>query len=224
MRAKAYLMFEILMFVALLGLNIAFLNDFSAGIILFKSAASLFFVLAGVCGYIRNKDNRKFSRSMLIGFCCCMAGDVFLALDSSGILFVLGVVSFAAAHVLFSVAFCRVCPAAKRDIAATAVVFAGCVLLLCLGNFEFQGLFPVLLGYAMVISFMVVKALSLWPTRQKGKHGVMLIMIGGVLFLLSDMVLLFWLFGIGVAKEVQSVNWVLYYLAQGCLAAALNKE
>lgn len=222
-KARRYLIFEALMFIFLLALNIAFLNDFPTGAILFKAAASLFFVMAGICGYIRNREQKRFSRLMLIGFICCMGGDVFLALDSKGIIFVIGVASFAAAHVLFAAAFCGMCAVTKKDIAAALVMFVVLVLVLCLGNFDFQGLLPVLIGYAAVISFMVVKALSLWRCRRKGQRGVMLIMSGGVLFLLSDVVLLFWLFGVGVEKEVQVVNWVIYYLAQGCLTAALNQ-
>lgn len=224
MKARLYLVFEGWMLVFLLALNIAFLNDFCVGAVLFKAAASLFFVLAGVCGYIKNRENQRFSRFMLIGFICCMAGDVFLALDSQGMIFVIGVASFAAAHMLFVAAFCSICAATKTDIAMAFAVFACLVLVLCLGNFDFQGLLPVLIGYAAVISFMVVKALSLWRCRQKGQYGVMLIMLGGVLFLLSDVILLFWLFGIDAAKEVQVWNWVVYYLAQGCLTAALNKK
>ncbi len=223
MKEKTYLIFEAFMLVALLGLNIAFLNGSFAGIVLCKSAASLFFVLAGICGYIRNEDNRKFSRLMLVGFILCMAGDVFLALDSKGIIFVIGVVSFAAAHVLFTFAFRGICNFTKVDFVVAAVIFAASISLLCIGSFEFQGLFPVLVGYAAVISLMVAKALSLWRCRQRGPQRAVLIMTGGVLFLLSDILLLFWLFGIGMAKEVQIVNWVFYYLAQGCLTAALHK-
>lgn len=224
MKQKMYLICEALMFAALIGLSIAFWNGCSAAAILCKSAASLFFVLAGVSGYILNRDNWKFSRLMLAAFILCMAGDVFLALDSNGIIFVLGVASFAAAHVLFAFAFRRVCSVTKTDFVVAAAVFAVSVLLLCVGDFDFQGLFPVLIGYAAVISFMVAKALSLWRCRQEQKQGTILIMTGGVLFLLSDVLLLFWLFGVGVAKEVQVVNWVFYYLAQACLTAALNKE
>lgn len=224
MKEKTYLIFEVLMLVALLGLSIAFWNDFSVGAILCKSVSSLFFVLAGFFGYIHDKDNGNFSKLMLAGFICCMAGDVFLALDSNGIIFVLGVVSFAAAHVLFTFAFQMICNFTKVDIAVAAAIFVGSVLLLCVGNFDFQGLFPVLVVYAAVISFMVAKALSLWRCRRKGQQRAILIMVGGVLFLLSDILLLFWLFGIGAAKEIQIVNWVFYYLAQACLTAALNKE
>ena len=81
-----------------------------------------------------------------------------------------------------------------------------------------------LLGYAAVISFMTIKALSLYNCRKGRKRAVWLLMIGGVLFLVSDMVLLFWLFGIDVPKEVQSLNWMLYFPAQGCMAAALNEK
>lgn len=218
-----YLILEILMLISLGGLIAVFQNDLAVWAILLKSLTSILFVLAGICGYIKRKENRRISKTMLIAMICSLAGDVLLALDKEqGILFVLGVAGFALAHVMFSVSFCRVCALKKVDVAGMFFVFGAEVLLLCLGKFDFQGLFPVLLGYAAVISFMVIKALSLWRCRQGRERAVFLIMPGGVLFLLSDILLLFWLFGIGIPKEVQSVNWVLYYLAQGCLSASLS--
>lgn len=219
----AYLIFEGLMLPALAGLLIAFHNGSFLWTILLKSLTSLLFVLAGSCGYIRHKEKRVFSRPVFLAFLCAMVGDVLLAVDrTQGIFFVLGVASFAAAHVLYSLSFCRVCAVAKKDLAGTLVIFIGLVLLLTLGNFEFHGLFPVLLGYAAVISFMTVKALSLFRCRKEQGKASVLIMSGGVLFLASDIVLLFWLFGIGIPEGVQWANWILYYLAQGCLAAALS--
>lgn len=236
MTNKTYLIFEGLMLAALAGLIAAFQNDASTWAIVLKTLASLCFVLTGACGWFRQKDNRKFSQFMLAAFACSMAGDVLLAFDKGqGILFVLGVASFAAAHVLFSIAFCRISAVTKKDILGTVAVFIILMLILLLGTFDFQGLFPVLAGYAAIISFMVVKALSFkrlfkrqgkneyaQKNRQPKTYAPALIMAGGVLFLLSDIVLLFWLFGIGTPKEAQSFNWVLYYLAQGCLAASLS--
>lgn len=211
------------MLLALAGLLAAFHFDWSAGVVLFKAFASLFFVLAGTCGYMGDKDRRFFSKPVLIALISSMVGDVLLALDQTqGILFVLGVASFAAAHVLFSVSFCRVCAVEKRDVVWTVVVFALLVPLLLFGNFNFHGLLPVLLGYAAVISFMMVKALSMWRCRKTQKKASVLIMSGGVLFLLSDVVLLFWLFGVGMPEGVQWINWILYYAAQGCLSASLS--
>lgn len=220
---KTYLIFEILMLAALTGLIIAFQNDRPLLTVTLKSAASLCFVLTGICGWIYQKDNRKFSRTMLAAFVCSMAGDVLLALDKNqGILFILGVVCFAAAHVLFSISFCSMQPVTKTDIIRTVAAFFALLLILVFGTFDFQGLLPVLIGYTAIISFMMVKALSLKKCRQLGTKASALIMFGGVLFLLSDIVLLFWLFGIQTPKEAQSFNWVLYYLAQGCLSASLS--
>lgn len=219
-----YLIFEFLMLVALTGLIAVFDKDIANWIIILKTAASLCFVLTGICGYLQKKSNRQFSKTMLTAFFCSMAGDILLALDQNqGIFFILGVVSFAFAHILFSFAFCRLSPITKKDYAVTAVVFVCLLLLLFLGNFNFQGLLPVLIGYAAIISFMMVKSLSLFNCKKIKNSAAVLILSGGVLFLLSDIVLLFWLFGIGIPKEVQSVNWVLYYLAEGCLAASLSK-
>lgn len=220
-----YLIFEGLMCLALAGLLAAFHCGLLVWAVLLKALTSLFFVLAGVCGYIKYKDKerRLFSGPVCIALIFSMAGDVLLAVDRNrGIFFVLGVVSFAAAHVMFSFSFCRMCAVKKKDMVCTAVLFAGLALVLMTGDFEFQGLLPVLLGYAAVISFMLVKALSLWRCRQRNKKVSVLVMLGGVLFLLSDVVLLYWLFGMGMPEGVQWVNWILYYMAQGCLSASLS--
>ncbi|MCI8308536.1 MAG: lysoplasmalogenase [Lachnospiraceae bacterium] len=220
-----YLILEGLMFLALAGLLAAFHSGFFVWAVLFKGLTSLFFVLAGVCGYIKYKDRerRLFSGPVCIALLFSMAGDVLLAVDQNrGIFFVLGVVGFAAAHVMFSLSFCRMCAVEKKDMVCTAVLFAGLALVLMTGDFDFQGLLPVLLGYAAVISFMLVKALSLWRCRQRNIKVSVLVMLGGVLFLLSDVVLLYWLFGVGMPEGVQWANWILYYMAQGCLSASLS--
>lgn len=220
-----FIFFEVCLFISLCGLIYVFQNDYTILTIVMKATASLFFVLTGLCGCLKNKENRRFARLVFIALICAMAGDVCLAIEKNqGIIFVLGVACFAIAHVFYSMAFCSVCRVSKKDLIAVAILFAGSTVLLFVGNFDFQGLLPVLLGYAAVVSFMAVKAVSLYRCRDGNKQTVWLIIVGGVLFMASDMVLLFWLFGIGVPKEVQSFNWVLYYLAQGCIAAALNKK
>ena len=220
-----YLIFENLMLIALSGLIAVFYHGLFFWSALLKGITSLCFVLAGAYGYTHNKNNQRFSRTMLIAFVCSMAGDIFLAVDKTqGLFFVLGVVSFACAHILFSLTFCRISSITKTDIAGIVVLFIGLMPLLLFGDFEYHGLLPVLVIYAVIISFMAVKALSLWRCRQKGTTSAVLIMCGGVLFLLSDIVLLFWLVGQGMPKEVQAVNWILYYLAQGCLTASVCRR
>ena len=220
-----YLIFEGFLLITFIGMFFVFHTGSFAWMFLLKIMASLCFLMTGFCGYMKDSGRRTFSRPMFMALLCSMAGDVLLALGKKqGILFVLGVASFAGAHVLFSIAFCRVSAIAVEDMIGTLVVFGGLLLLLLSGPFAFHGIQPVLIGYGAVISFMTVKALSLWRCRKEGKSAAVLIMSGGVLFLLSDIVLLFWMFGIGMPRTVQAANWILYYLAQGCLSASLSAK
>ncbi|MCM1107420.1 MAG: lysoplasmalogenase, partial [Blautia sp.] len=202
MKEKRYLIFEGCLVLSLIALIAVFQNDLSIWTIVLKSLTSLFFVLIGIIGYRGREEKNRFSGFMLAALICSMAGDVLLALDQNeGILFILGVASFATAHILFSIAFCRISAVRKRDVLAAVLVFACLLVILYVGDFDFQGLLPVLIGYAAVISFMMTKALSLWYCRRGQERFTCLVMTGGVLFLLSDILLLFWLFGKGVPKE-----------------------
>lgn len=219
-----YLIFEGLTLVSCFGLIATFLGGFSTAAIIMKSAASVFFLLAGARGYFLQKET-KYAKSMLAAFFFSAIGDVLLALDNGeGILFVIGVASFAAAHVMFLIVFCHISPIKKIDIGVTAVLFAGLLAVLLFGNFNYHGLLLVIIGYTIIVSFMMIKALSLWRSRGGREKTAYLIMAGGVLFLLSDALLLFCLFGENTPPIVQAVNWLLYYAAQICLSASVNQK
>lgn len=193
--------------------------------ILLKVLAGLLYILVGGWGLFRYRSDERFSQPIFAALLCSMAGDVLLALEHKrGMIFVLGVACFSAAHVLFSLAFCRASAVTWIDVVGALAVFGGLLSLLLLGKFSYHGLLPVLIGYAVVISFMTVKALSLWRCRREWGRAAVLVMCGGVLFLLSDIVLLFWMFGKGMPRGVQYANLLLYYLAQGCLAASLSQK
>lgn len=76
-------------------------------------------------------------------------------------------------------------------------------------------------AYAAVISFMVAKALSLRKSNVISGNSVKLVAVGTVFFPLSDIILLYWLFGVNMSPIAQSVNWGFYYVAQGCLAVSM---
>lgn len=220
-----YLILEVLMIISVGGLIGAMQAGFTEWEIVWKSAASLFFVLEGFLGYRKCRGNKKVAFYIFLALICSMGGDVFLALDTDkGILFILGVVSFAAAHVMFSIAFSKMSKIRTSDFVVTGLILAVLLVITAIGNFDFQGLFPVIIAYAAIISFMVAKALSLWRCRQGKERIAGLMMAGGVFFLISDVILLFWMFGIGVPQTAQYANWVLYYLGQLLQARALNQN
>lgn len=132
--------------------------------------------------------------------------------------------SFATTHVMFLIVFCGISPVQKIDIPAAAAVISGLPALLLFGNFSYHGLLPVLIGYTVIVSFMMIKALSLWQNREGREKASYLIMAGGVFFLLSDVLLLFCLFGENTPMAVQTENRVICYSAQICLTAAFNRK
>lgn len=191
--------------------------------VILKAAASLCFLTAGAYGFAKRRDSS--SAKMLGAFAASAVGDVLLALDKEeGILFVIGVASFAAAHVMFLLVFCGISTIRISDVIATVVVVAGFMPLLIFGDFDYHGLFPIIVGYTVIVSFMMIKALSLGRVRKGKEKAVYLVMAGGVCFLLSDVLLLFCLFGSSTPIWVQPANWIIYYIAQICLSYAINQK
>lgn len=214
-----------LMSIFLCGLIATFHLGLTVAAIIFKTLASISFCALGFVNYKNPAVHKSAGKQMLAAFFCSLCGDVLLAVDKdNGIMFVIGVVSFAAAHILFATAFCRIRRLVGADVLITCVIFAITLgILIFGGEFDYQGLFAVLVGYSAIISFMVAKAVSLRKSTQISQSAAKWIAVGAVFFLLSDIILLYWLFGINMPKIVQSLNWVFYYAAQGCLAVSLGK-
>ncbi len=193
--------------------------------IIIKTLASLSFVALGIYGAKSKGTPKKFAWFMVAAFLFSAFGDVALAVSGKGLPFILGVVGFACAHVMFFIAYCTVSGIKAVDFLVFAAIFAGtlCILFFA-GNFNFGGLLPVIICYAAIISFMVAKAVMLRRARKNSERAVRLIIIGSILFILSDVALLYWLFASDVPKIVQSINLVLYYGGQGFLALSLSEN
>lgn len=219
------MIFEILMLVSVGGLITVLEKGLSVWPLVLKTTASLFFVLAGFCGYWKAKVNKKISLYVLLALCFSMAGDVFLEIKvHKDVMFILGVLSFAIAHVMFSMGFAKMSKGKKIDFAVAGLIFGIILAVICTANADFRGLFPAVIGYAAVISFMVAKALALWRCRKVQKKVVELMMLGGILFLISDTILFFVFFVDGVPRGMQYANLIIYYVAQMLQSHALNDK
>ena len=212
------------MCICVCGLIAAFHLGGNAPSVALKTLASTCFFVLSLFHYKKMEQNLMAARFMIVAFFCSLCGDVLLALDrNNGMMFVSGVASFAAAHILFSVAFCKMKRFANTDaVTASALFIITLAILIFGGKFDYQGLFAVLVAYAAIISFMVANALSLRKSTMISKNAAKLIAVGAVLFLISDIILLYWLFGINMPPIVQSANWVFYYAAQACLAYSMS--
>ncbi|MBQ9790832.1 MAG: lysoplasmalogenase [Clostridia bacterium] len=185
-----------------------------------KGSASILFVLFGLLNLLfvnksGNMKNTKFLVFMLVGLVFAMLGDILL-ID----FFVIGAALFAVGHVFFFVAFCFMARFKVRDIICVIAILIPAMLLIFLyPNFEFGGMLPVVIAYAVIISAMLGKAISNVFEKENKLLNVV-IMIGALMFFLSDLMLLFNVFG--SAPYVFDVACIaLYYPAEYLLAFSM---
>lgn len=160
-----------------------------------KTTASLLFVLCGVFNFvywfkkIKQSGNLNFAITLLVGLFFAMLGDIFL-ID----FFVLGAGLFALGHVLFFVSFCFLIKFSLKDILIGILIFALVLALIVFyPHFVFDGMMPLVIVYALIISLMLGKAVSNLFKKQNFKE-CLVIFIGALLFFVSDAMLLFYVF------------------------------
>lgn len=96
------------MCVCVCGLIAVFHLGVGIAVIVLKTLASICFFVLGLLCYKRMERNRQAGKFMIMAFFCSLCGNVLLALDrNNGMMFVIGVASFAGAHILFSMAFVK---------------------------------------------------------------------------------------------------------------------
>ncbi|MBR1912881.1 MAG: hypothetical protein IJ828_11080, partial [Treponema sp.] len=189
------------------------------------------FVATGVAAARIEKGSLSvYKKLVLSGLVLGMIGDILLELQFISIgFFVAGLISFAAGHIFYVVAFSLKAPRLEIvNFIPMAIVMPAFFLLVFLSNlFDFQGLFPCIVFYGIVLTFMMGKALSLSQYAKKAKLFVCLTITGVTLFAISDIILLFILF-MNVQPMLKNMltlfNLLTYYIGQGLLALSLSSE
>lgn len=183
-----------------------------------KSIASIMFVVQGIINLwycIKNKVNLKFPIWLIVALTCAMLGDILLVLN-----FYAGTAVFAIGHIFYFVAYCMLGKINGKDLICGIIisVFALSIILftpfLDFGSTLMQGVCCV---YALIISFMVGKAIS---NLLKDKNSTNItIVIGSILFFISDFMLMLNMFG-----NIPGTNYLClgtYYPGQFVLALSL---
>ena len=215
-----------LMILSLIGLITCKILKIEIAIVFLKILTSFLFVILGVIGYKKGKSNKKYSLFIILGLIFFMFGDIFLVIDKNqGIYFYLGVVACAIGHVIYIIGFSSCTKLTLRDFIVFLIIFTPIVLMMVIGKFDFNGMFPMLVFYAMIICFMVSKALSLAKYYSDNKKAVAMTIAGAVMFLISDIILMFVYF---YTKEYmllrEETDWIIYYPGQAILAMSLKQN
>lgn len=185
-----------------------------------KTATSLGFVLIGIFSLIyalKNKTlDKKFCIVMLVGLFFAMLGDVVIELD-----FIIGAVLFAVGHVFYFVAYCFLISFKWTDLLAGAIIFVPSTLFILLApifKFESSLMQIVCVVYAIIISCMVGKSITNF-IRTKNVL-CLVVMIGSILFFISDLMLLLRNFA-HLGAIVRILCLATYYPAECFLAYSL---
>ena len=188
-----------------------------------KSITSALFVVLGIINLIyalKNKTNyKKFAWTMVVGLFFAMLGDILLEIQ-----FIVGAALFAMGHIFFFISYCFIHKFNFKDLLYGAIIFVPATLIIIFAPiFEFNGILMqiVCVVYAIIISCMVGKAINNFIIK-KDKLTLM-VLIGSVLFIVSDLCLLFNVFA-DVPRFIGVLCLITYYPAEIVLASAILFE
>lgn len=188
-----------------------------------KALTSAGFVLLGLINLVyvfANKiDKKLFIAMMFSGLLFAMLGDIFLEIE-----FIVGAALFAVGHVFFFIAYCTLTKLTWKDLLYGAMIFVpATVVILFVPIFDFGGILMqvVCVVYAIIISCMTGKAISNYI--QTKNILFLLLMIGSVLFLFSDLMLLFNVFA-NAPRIIGILCLATYYPAECILAHSIIRS
>lgn len=210
-------------------LTFSSLNHIQTLRIIFKTMTSLLFCFQAHVSRkeCSNQKSTTYYKLIFAGLFFSMVGDVTIVLDNdrNGIFLTLGIISFACAHISYIIGFFQHEKLSLLNMVWLAAFFATIFWVFSHDIwFEFGNMKPMVIIYAILISFMVAKSLSLWKYRKENAYFVYLTIAATSLFLISDTILLFHIFGKTGLTNLQVINNLIYYVGQGLFGLSFKKE
>lgn len=190
-----------------------------------KGLASAFFVLLGALCYAENRTG--FGRLILSGLILGMVGDIFLNLRSqfsgaaSQKVFAVGILAFLSGHFLYIAALIT----QNAAIVLPALLTAGILSILAIPPLMKRITAPSrglkLFGYVyLVIVIAMFSCAAVLFIRDSAQLLTTLFAIGGLLFVVSDFIMIYYSFGKKI-KPLRAINLLSYYAAQLLIALCI---
>lgn len=193
-----------------------------------KGICGLMFIIIPFLATTKNIKIRKtkYFKTMIIAFILAALGDILLDIDNSqfGILFIVGMGLFALTHVMFSISFLKHIKINKITIISLIALFIPTLAMLNLFNLINAGDLTLVINiYAFIISIMISLSITLFTKKQLDKNFRIKTLLGIILFAISDLILVFALFGNNPTKELLLTNNFVYYIAQLVIGLSFYK-
>ncbi len=184
--------------------------------IVLKAATASGFVLVGAVNLwytFYTRKRKAFPLLAFLGLALCMAGDVVLFNN-----FIIGAAIFVLGHIAYIAAYCCLLKPSLRDLLVIGAVSLISVLFVTLYpsfNYGSSLMTAVAVVYAVVISFMLGKAVSNLSRRRDAVNWALI--AGSLLFFISDIALAFSVFG-GDPSWASLVCMLTYFPGQCVIA------
>jgi uncharacterized membrane protein YhhN len=186
-------------------------------LLFFKTLASLLFIATVLLGYWHSHSNPVYFWLVFSALVFSLLGDVFLALPPKYI--VGGLAMFSITHILYGITFATTFhPSVYQVIPALILSSVSCVFFNKIKS-RLNELKILGVVYIVILNLMVISAFSsLWdPNTSVVKAG--LIVVGSVVFFISDMFTGWDRFG--KPFRIHYFEYILYYAAQLLLALSV---
>ena len=208
-----------------------------------KMVAATAFVLIGVLGMFITDNKSDYITTMIIGLIFGWVGDLFMHIPHPpgnprmSVVYI-GAASFLIGHIFYVTAFVKSTMALTvnynfftiPEIIAFLVIFITFALMLKpVFKFEYKNLFMqiALYFYSMFLIVMLIKSCKFGITyflsgAENGLPAMLILLIGGVLFFISDLTLGLRLLGSAKGnKKVKTLSLYAYFFAQLLLATSI---
>lgn len=194
--------------------------------VIIKGLASAIFVMLGVLG-MRMASDKGFALWIVLGLIMGMGGDICLNLryvfkKQGKMIFMVGIALFMLGQILYLAALMPIAPHTLVYSLPAGLVAAALLLIWLLRQIEVGGALKIFGSvYIAVVALMAAVATGLF-INAPGEKGLLLFMIGALLFAASDVVLVLNQFGKRKGKTLRTVNLSLYYVGQLLIALSLQ--
>ena len=158
-------------------------------IYLFKPISTLLVIAAALLSFLEPTRNPTYSVGILLGLLLSFGGDVALMFQDHRKAFMLGLVLFLLAHIAYTVVFVLLGRFSGWDMLSTVVLLVAGVSFYRLIQPNLGTMRLPVMVYILVISVMVNRASSAPASPAFTGMQAMLVVIGAVLFYISDLIL-----------------------------------
>jgi uncharacterized membrane protein YhhN len=209
----------------------------------FKMIAATSFVGIGVLGMLITDNTSQYANLMIPGLALGWFGDLFMHIPHPpgnprmSVVYI-GAAGFLVGHIFYVTAFVKATAALTPnynfftipEVIAFFVLFVAFALMLKpVFKFQFNNLFMqvALYIYSMFLMVMLLKSCGFGITyytsgSENGLLGMIILVVGGISFFISDLTLGIRLLGIGKGnKTIKTVSLYAYFIAQLLLATSI---